>query len=177
MGGGRWSVNLGHPAAPAAEAPQLMKGGWRHSLITARWPRLLLQQRGGERKKRKIPITASKAAAACKQATGLSAPLHAMEHLARAFLESAPHSPVNVYMHPCVCMNMVRNGHDMPYLPNIHVHVQWQMTGFLGLVSVSWWCWLNLDMSWGSVHLQPHLYLMSNQNWRVTGTCLQQHWG
>lgn len=103
-------------------------------------------------------------------ATGLSVSLHGIQHLSRAFLESASHSPVNVYtMHASLRSKM-----DYP-VTKMHVHTYNRKgKGFLvGFTSNDvGWIWIL-----GSGHLLPNLYLMSNQNWMVIGTRLLQRWG
>lgn len=130
LGGGRWSVNLGHPAAEAALQLMRERERWRQSLITARWPCLLLQQREGERGKSPSPRQRQQQ----QQAAGLFVSMHAMQHFFRAFLECVSHSPVIKYMHPCVCVNVVRNAHKMLSPPQ-HAHTQ-QTNWFPCLVSV-----------------------------------------
>lgn len=94
LGGGL--KNLGHPAAEATL--QLMRKRWRQSLITARWPRLLLQQKEGERGNKK-PHHHVKGASKQDRLH-----LHGMLHLFRAFFESASHAPLLMHKRGQKCL-------------------------------------------------------------------------
>lgn len=130
----------------------------------------------GRARKRKIPITASKAAAASKQQGCLSLYTPCSISLKPScFTHSCERVHTLLCMHPCVCMNVIRNGHSVPQCTYICITAKERifLFGFYRtMMPVE-----SGYLSRVSGHLQPHLYLMSNQNWRVTGTCLLQHWG